>query len=200
MDERQFDDLLRLSALAPSQAATDTAVLLSRQARAAEAGAVPLRRRRPTWLAAAAVAGALSLTGAGSLTAYQLGIPPFQTLEPGVQRTMTGIPVNWVNSSGEAYQCQAFIEYRNLDAEQREQLEQVAADARWDGYGQRVLDSLASPAPTPEEEERAIDEVLDRDVRSAALAAVPAMSESADTDGPALAGWSRSCDIVRDRG
>jgi len=200
MDDRQLDELLRRSAPVPSTTAAETALLLARQTRAVQAGAVPLRRHRPMRLAAMAVAAALSLTGAGSLAAYQLGIPPFQTLEPGIQRTMTGIPVNWINSRGEAYQCQAFIEYRNLNAEQRERLEQVAQYTRWDGYGQRVLDSLALPAASPEDEEQAISDVLDKDLRSAALAAVPAMSESAASEGPALNGWSRSCDIVRNRG
>lgn len=201
MDDLDLDQVLRRSAPVPPDAAVDTALLVARQVQGVASGAEPLRRRRrPNWVAATAVAATLSLTGAGSLAAYQLGIPPFQGLEEGVQRAMTGIPVQYTNSLNQDVECLAFIEYRNLDAGQRDRIEQVGKDEHWDGYGQRVLDSLAMPDASPEDQQSAVLDVLDKDLRAAALTAVPTMSESDASNGPVLAGWSTSCDIVRERG
>lgn len=84
MDDFHLDQVLRRSAPVPPDAAVDTALLVARQVQGVASGAEPLRRRRrPNGVAATAVAATLSLTGAGSLAAYQLGIPPFQTLEEG---------------------------------------------------------------------------------------------------------------------
>ncbi|MGI8535676.1 MAG: hypothetical protein ACR2K2_04095 [Mycobacteriales bacterium] len=108
--------------------------------------------------------------------------------------------MSYTNSLDQDVECLAFIEYRNLDADQRDRIEQVGKDERWDGYGQRALDSLAMPDASPEDQQLAIMDVLDKDLRVAALTAVPTMSESGASDGPVLAGWSSSCDIVRERG
>lgn len=203
VNDLQLDRLLRQSAPVPSPEAVETSLLFSRQVRGVAAGAEPLRaRRRPNWVAAGAIAGALSLTGAGTLTAYQLSIPPFQTLEPGLERAMTGIPVNYRSSAGQDVECLAFIEFRNLNAVQREQIEQVASDDRWDGYGQRVLDALVMSDASPEDQQLAIGEVVGEDLYLAAKSAVPPIvhAETGATEGPIFSGSSLSCDIVEDRG
>lgn len=198
MDDLDLDELLRRSAPTPSTAASDTAVLLARQTRGVHAGATPLSRvgpaRRPRrWLVAAVAAGALALTGAGTLSAYQLGVPPFQTLEDGVGRTATGIPVTYTNSLDRTVGCLAFIEYRNLDATQRADLERVARSAQWSGYGQRVLDALALPDASPETQNNAIREVLQQDLWQAAHSAIPSMVHMQSSDGPVFNGFSFSC-------
>lgn len=55
------------------------------------------------------------------------------------------------------------------------------------------------PDASPEDQQSAVLDVLDKDLRAAALNAVPTMSESGASDGPVLAGWSTSCDIIRER-
>ena len=64
---------------------------------------------RPVWLATAAVAGALSLTAAGSPAAYQLGIPSFQTLKSRIQSTAQRVSVTWVDSHGEKLVCKGTV-------------------------------------------------------------------------------------------
>ncbi len=154
MDDADIDDLLRRSAPTPSTAAQDTAVLLARQSQGVHTAAAPLGRVRPVrrrrrWLVAGVAAGALTLTGAGTLTAYQLSISPFQTL--------------------------AFIEYRNLDAPQRAALDHVATSARWDGYGQRVLHALDLPGASSQTQNAAITDVVEQDLWRAAPTAIPTM-------------------------
>lgn len=194
-EETDLDDLLRRSAPAPSRAASETAVLLARQVAGEGVGAAVLGRRRPrrSWVVAAAAAGALTLVGAGTVTAYQLGVPPFMTLEDGVHRVETGIPVTYTNSLGREVECLAFIEYRNLDAEQQNAVEDVGQDERWDGYGQRVLDGLGIPSATPEAQNDAIHTVLSDDLWEAAHEAVPEMVYMQDPEGPVYNGHSFSC-------
>lgn len=201
MDDADLDDLLRQSAPTPSAAAKDTAVLLARQSRGAHAGAAPPDRGRPVrrhrrWLVAGVAAGALTLTGAGTLTAYQLSVPPFQTLERGVGRTATGIPVIYTNSLDRTVKCLAFIEYRNLNASQRAALNQVVTSARWDGYGQRALDALDLPDASPQTQNVAITGVVEQDLWQAAHTAIPTMvfmQPRQDYDGPVFNGYSMSC-------
>jgi len=203
MDDLRLDDLLRQAAPAPPVGAAATAVLLARQLRDEQAGAVALRgRRHPRRITVAAVVAALSLSGAGTLTAYQLGVPPFQSLESGVMRAMTGVPVDYTSSTGQDVECLAFIEYRNLDAHQRDRIESAAGDDRWNGYGQRVLDGLAIPTASPEDQQLAIGRVVGEDLWLAARAAVPGLvhAQTGRTDGPLFTGSSMSCDIVGDRG
>lgn len=196
MQDLELDDLLRRSAPAPPAEADEAAVLLARQMRGVATGAEalgPRSRSRPSLIATAAVAGALALTGAGTVTAYQLSIPPFQTLEDGVGRTVAGVPVDYRNSVGRQVRCLAFIEYRHLDAAQRNELEEVVRDGRWQGYGQRVLDRLAVPGASPEAQNAAIIEAVHDDLWGAAKSAVPSMAYMRPSDGPVYAGSSMSC-------
>lgn len=197
VNEDQDDELgrtLRRSAPAVSEQAVKAAQLVARQARGVSAGARPLSRRRPRWQAAAAVGvGVVLLAGAGSVTAYQLGVPPFQTLEEGVGRAHDGVPVVYENSLGRTVECTAFIEYRDLDADQRAAVDDVAADPRWQGYGQRVLDDLDIPRASPEAQNTAVLDVVGEDLWVAAREAVPGLSRDLQASGPRFAGWSASC-------
>lgn len=195
MDETDFDELLRKSAPAPSRSASDTAVLLTQDIVGQGAGARVLGRRRTrrSWAIAAAAAGALMLAGAGTITAYQLSVPPFQTLEHGVQRMETGIPVTYTNSLGREVECLAFIEYRNLDDGQQNAIEDVGQNERWNGYGQRVLDALGMPGATPEAQNDAISDVVHQDLWEEAHEAVPEMVYMQDSEGPVYNGSSMSC-------
>lgn len=195
LNDQGLDDLLCLSAPAPSQAAGATAVQLAREVRDEVAGAVPIRR--PRWtrgrIALGGAAAVVALTGAGSVAAYQLSIPPFQTLEEGVERATTGVQVTYTNSLGREVECLAFIEFRNLTPEQRDAIEDASQPDEWDGYGQRVLDHLNLPNASPERQNYAIGEVVHKDLWEAAHAAVPGMVYMRDSEGPVFAGSSMSC-------
>lgn len=197
MNDEQLDDLLHRSSVVPSRAARATAVQLTREVRDEVAGAVPFRRRRPARIrmVVGAVAAVVALTGAGTLAAYQLSVPPFQTLEDvaGVGRATTGIPINYTNSLGREVQCLAFIEYRNLTTDQRAAIEHASRADHWQGYGQRVLDDLDIPSASPERQNSAIFDVVGDDLWSAARKAVPGMSYMNNSDGPVYYGTSMSC-------
>lgn len=197
-DADGLDDLLRHAAPSPSEQAAQTATHLAREIRDEVAGAVPLRRRshpkrRGRRLALGIAAAALALSGAGTLAAHQLSIPPFQTLEEGVDRAKTGVPVNYTNSLGRQVECLAFIEHRNLSASQRAAIEDAARSDVWDGYGQRVLDELDMPTADPSQQNDAIFDVVSRDLWRAARAAVPEMVHMSDSEGPVFNGSSMSC-------
>ncbi|MBA2695101.1 MAG: hypothetical protein H0U62_04480 [Actinobacteria bacterium] len=193
LDEAEFDELLRQGAPVPTKAASETAILLAQEMVGQDAGVAGRRRPRRSWVTAAAAVGTLALAGAGTVTAYQLSLPPFQGLEQGVQRVETGIPVTYTNSLGREVDCLAFIEYRNLDEEQEQAIERIRADARWDGYGQRVLEALGMPNATPEAQNEAVGEVVHEDLWEAAHATVPEMVYVQNSDGPVYNGSSMSC-------
>lgn len=195
LNDDGLDDLLRRSAMAPSPSAGATAVALAREVRDEVAGAVPLRRPRRMRgrVALGAVAAVVALTGAGTIAAHQLSIPPFQTLEDGVGRATTGVPVTYTNSLGHRVECLVFIEYRNLTADQRDAVEDASQADEWDGYGQQVLDDLNMPSASPEQQNYAIGKVVHKDLWEAAQAAVPGMVYMRNSAGPVFAGSSMSC-------
>ncbi len=191
----ELDDLLRHSALAPSQAAVSTSEQLAREVRDEVAGVVPIRRPRRTRgrIVLGAAAAVVALTGAGTLTANQLSIPPFVTIEEGVDRATTGVPISYTNSLGRQVECLAFIEYRNLTSQQRAAIEDASRADEWDGYGQQVLDDLNMPNASPERQNNAIGKMVHHDLWRAARAAVPEIVYMRDSKGPAFVGSSMSC-------
>lgn len=195
MSEIDLDELLRGAAPRPTLDADDTALLLAREVRSESLGVTPLRSRHRSRLRTAVVvaAAAVALSAAGTISAYQLSIPPFQTLEDGVERADTAIDVDYTNSLDRKVECLAFIEYRHLDSNQQASIEEVSADDRWDGYGQRVLDQLAISNSSPEAQNEAIIRVLRKDLWEAASTAVPGMVKMEDSDGPVFNGFSFWC-------
>lgn len=195
MNDDELDELLRTMAPTPSARAQSTAVLVAREIRQPTRGVAalsgPKTRRRV--VVAAAAAAALALAGAGTLAAYQLSIPPFQTLEKGVARSHSGIPFVYTNSLGRRVECLAFIEYENLDQQQRAAIEKLSKSRRWDGYGQRVLAKIAMPKASPEEQNAAIVDVIHQDLWQAAHEVVPSMVYMRVSDGPVYHGSSTSC-------
>lgn len=195
MSEIDLDELLRGAAPRPPRDADATALQLAREVRSQSLGVTPLRPRRRSRLRTTAVVAtaAVALSAAGTISAYQLSIPPFQTLEDGVERADTAIEVDYTNSLDRKVECLAFIEYRHLDSNQQAAIEQVSADDRWDGYGQRVLNQLAIPNSSPEAQNEAISRVLGEDLWEAASTAIPGMVKMEDSDGPVFNGYSFSC-------
>lgn len=195
MSETDLDELLRSAAPTPPRDADATALQLAREIRNESLGVTPMRphRRNRLRTTVAVLAAAVALSAAGTIAAHQLSIPPFQTLEDGVGRADTAIEVNYTNSLDRQVECLAFIEYRHLNSDQQNTIEEVAADDEWDGYGQRVLDQLTIPNASPEAQNEAISRVLGEDLWEAASTAIPGMVKMEDSDGPVFNGFSFSC-------
>ncbi|GAA4995522.1 hypothetical protein GCM10023317_24750 [Actinopolymorpha pittospori] len=101
MQDHEFDELLRLGAARPSAAATAAATELAERTRAhADAPLVnsrPVKQRpwsRRLVLAGGVLAGVAVLSAGASVAAYQMSIPPFQSLPPGLQRVDSPIPLD----------------------------------------------------------------------------------------------------------
>src|SRR5690625_70274 len=184
MNDVDLDDLLRKSAPEPSASAAELAVQLAQELRGADVltPALKVRRRRRRNRVVAGAVGTLLMTAGATVAAYQLSVPPFQTLPDGVQRAHAGIPVTYTNSLGRQVECLAFIEYRNMDENQRAAIEAVAEDPRWEGYGDRVLATLNIPDASPIAQNDAISDVVHEDLRAAAREAVPEIVFPQDID------------------
>lgn len=125
----------------------------------------------------------------------QLNLPPFQGLEPGVQRVQQAIPVDYTTDVGEAVRCEAFLEFRNLTEDQVDAARDYVAQRDWTGFGQRTYDMARRTAGTsaPDPVDRVMGEILDREFTEAAEDAVPAASRAIDATGPAINGWRMAC-------
>lgn len=170
MDDDTLDDLLARTAPAPSPEAVNSALQLARRTAAEQRRPPRWQRRRPVVIAAFA-ASALLVSGAGTLTAYQLGIPPFQGTDPGSERIATPIPVEYTNSLGKQVRCQAFTEWEDLTAEQRATLNALGEDPFWIGYGDRILISQEMQStPVLDQQQAVFDQVAEDLPRRAAAA------------------------------
>jgi len=176
VDDDTLDDLLARSATAPSPAAVDTAIQLARETATGQRRPSRRLRRRPLLIGAIA-AGAVLLSAGGTLTAYQLGIPPFQSVDSGSERIATPVLIEYTNSLGKQVRCQAFTEWEDLTAEQRTTLNALAQDPYWVGYGDRVLaEKGLKDAPVLDQEQAVFDQAA-ADLSGRADAALKAAGE-----------------------
>lgn len=170
MDDDELDQLLASLAPTPSPASVETALLLAERTASSEHTARRDWGRRPV-LAAAVAVGALLLAGAGTVTAYQLGIPPFQTTDAGSERA-TAVPVDYTNSLGKKVSCQAFTEWEHLTNGQRAVLARLPEDPYWSGYGDRVLAARQMTEASVLDQEQAVFDQAALDVRHRAEASL----------------------------
>lgn len=152
-----------------------------------------LRRRGRLRALPIGIAAALLLAGAGTLTAHQLSIPPFQTLEPGLVRSVDGVPLEFRTDSGTLVTCRAFLEFRGLSTAQAEQVNAMIAEGDWDGYGQELYDGLTADQRAVQEGPGPVGEAAMRDLETRALAAAPGTSLR-QAEGPTITGGAISCD------
>ena len=176
MNDDTLDDLLERSAPAPSPEAVCTALQLARRTAAEQRRPHRQHRRRPVIVAFAA--GALLLSGAGTLTAYQLSVPPFQGTDRGSERIATPIPVEYTNSLGRQVRCQAFTEWEDLTSQQRATLNALGQDPFWVGYGDRVLSSQGLQGGPVLDQEQAVFDAVAEDLPRRAAAALAAAEHS----------------------
>jgi hypothetical protein len=188
MDDEALDALLSRSAAAPSLAAVDTARLIAQQTAKNQRRRAHRMLRRPV-LVIGLGAGALFLAGAGTLTAYQLSLPPFQTTDPGSERAAP-VALDYTNSLGKRVRCLAFSEWENLTDAQRTVLASLPDDPFWVGYGDRVLAEEGLKNAPVLDQEQAVFTHADQDIQQRAEAA---LTSTTGLDHAVQAGFSASC-------
>lgn len=134
--------------------------------------------------------GALALAGAGTVAAYQLSVPPFQTVPQGLERTTDGVPVKYRTDAGTRVSCQAFVEFRDVTDLQRKQVNAMITDTSWSGYGQRMYNQL--PTKLRGADHGAMGEAVLNDLEQRALEAAPGTTLRAN-HGPTITGGAMSC-------
>lgn len=148
---------------------------------------------RKPWVVPLAVGGAVVLSGAGTTAAYRLHIPPFQGLEPAIERTTVGIPVDYLNYRDRRIHCEAFIEFIGVTPAQRRQINALATDTDWTGYGQRLVQTIpAHDRATLDGEAQGLSQALLSDLTARTLRTVPGLT-GASADAPHVTGGSMSC-------
>lgn len=175
MDEGALDELLLQSRANISGNVEATARALARDTVTRELVATqPVRRRWTTMrILFPTGAAALALTAAGTVAAYQLSIPPFQTTEPGIQRTTRSVPVDYQLASGRFASCDAFVETRDASTTQLDQIEAMIASTDWTGYGQRTYAALPESAQAVTTAPGPVGDVVLGDLKKRARAAAP---------------------------
>jgi hypothetical protein len=150
-------------------------------------------RARQRWTALGIAAGSLALTGAGTLAAYQLSIPPFQTIPDGVQRVSPAVPFAYDAVDGTREQCLAFLEFANLPESYLSRAEAYVRDTDWTGYGDQVS-SQAIDAPSAQAQETAVHQAVRADLRSRVEALLPQIeTDRYLLDGPSFYGVAVTC-------
>jgi hypothetical protein len=154
-----------------------------------------VRPPKKRWVVPWVVGGAVVLAGAGTTAAYQLSVPPFQTIEQGVERTSVGIPVDYVNYRDRQVRCEAFIEFTEVTDRQRQQINTLVSGTDWTGYGQRLVESIpAAQRVTVDQEAQALSRDIDADLTARTLRAVSGVAApDPAAKGPRLTGSSMSC-------
>ena len=149
-------------------------------------------RRRRGWVLPLAV-GTVLLTGAGTLVAQQLSLPPFQTLDSGLSRSIDGVPVDYRTDAGTVVSCLAFVEFRDLTPTQEDQVNGFITDSNWEGYGQQMYDELPAADREVEMFSDAMGSVVVDDLQHRALEAAPGTKPPV-ADGPTITGGAMSCE------
>lgn len=180
------------------RAAAEELARLTRQAVDDEPAARPRRRRRALL---AAVASAMILCGAGTVTAYELSIPPFQSLDPGLFRLRPAIVIDYTISPGVVHRCEAFPEFINLTDTQESAARAWVEDQDWTGYGDMLADKARTVRGVVDE--ASVLDAFGADLRARLVDQIlPGISQdpvqATQTGAPALAGYGASCRTVTD--
>jgi hypothetical protein len=188
----EIDGLLTASAPQPGPRADalarDIATAVVHAGRHADSESLGAKRKsaRKWLIGGGAAIGVVAFSAAMTGSAWMMSVPPFMTIEPGLQRIYE--PIDYVATweNGEQRRCQLFLEFKGLDDSE---LEDVAAYVRaknWTAWREDLSDA-ATGADGPELRERFRVE-LQRVVPD--LRAVSA-SEAA---GPIITGYGTSCE------
>ncbi|WP_292651586.1 hypothetical protein [Nocardioides sp.] len=193
MYDDELDSLLRAAAPRPDpmadMLARDLATTVASSDRAAESRRSRPRRkrlRRPFVLGGAAV-GVLVLTASMTGSQWMMSVPPFMTLQPGVQRVYEPIEFVATWENGVQRECQLFLEFERLDDEE---LDRVAAHVRakdWSAWRKDLSDAATDDSAG-----------LDDRIRGELRSVVPDLTAPFESEtAPVLAGYGTSCEGVR---
>lgn len=184
MDDLDLDDLLLRARPRSTSRADQLAVDVALAARH-RSGPIRRRwsRRRIGLVLGGAVAG-LALTAGGTLTAYQLRVPPFQTLGTGLVRIRPGIAADYTNIAGEPWNCDAFLEFADVTPAEVKQITAHVQAQNWSDLGPSAYREAqrTSASRTVNALNGRYDEVVGDRLREEAEQALP----GSVTDHPAL--------------
>lgn len=182
LTDAELDALLARSAPVPPAPAARTAAELARKI-SAPRGLRAWWRHRSIRIGAA-VGAALVLAGAGTITAYEMSIPPFVGVPPDVIRVRPGVSVEYTDSLGRRWECLAFLEFENIDDNQYKQLAAISESPTWVGWGDRTLQELGLTDAPPDQQSSAIGLEARREMQRQAAAVIPGLVIKANPDGP----------------
>jgi hypothetical protein len=196
MDDNKLDELLRQNKRVWDDGVTDgiTRMVFATEAEARQGALAHRRPHRRGVIIGAVVAGAIALTAGASITAAELGIPPFQSIEAGTQRVATPVPVTYTESNGTPVTCQAFMEFRNLDNASQAQLASDIKKHDWSGVGQAAYDAARIRGGTSDEINSHFTGQIRASMLTEATAVLPQLVEGpSTTKGVIFNGYGMSC-------
>ena len=200
MDDKELDELLG-RAMTPLASSVSTEV--SNLVDATREHTRPRKAVRKTWSRSivwgGVAAGAILLTAGASVVAAQMGIPPFQGIEEGTQRTTTAIPVDYVETDGHEVRCLAFMEFRNLDAAADLEVEHFIKASDWTGFGQGLFDTAHANATQSSTATYQLGSLIDAALYEKATEVLPGLQRGpATTTDVTFNGSSMSCSAQRE--
>lgn len=195
MDEKELDQILNGAGHRWNIAVSSAVAELVDSTRVHTIPPEPARKKLPRGVVWGIFATAAVLVTAGaSVTAIQMGIPPFQSLEAGLQRTTTAITVNYVEAGGTAVTCNAFIEFRQLDAASEAKIESYISTQDWSGFGQDLFDTAEAQATPSSTVSSRLADAIDTALFEKTGEVLPGIVHGpADTTGVIFNGHSMSC-------
>ena len=193
----QFDDgsltrLLDRSAGQPSLEARDLARAMAMETRHRATKRATARRWRLRGILAATAAGAVLLTGATTMAAYQLSVPPFAETDPGMQRLSDPIQVNYVRPDGKSVQCGVYLEFFRLNDKQLRSVTDYVTNHDWSALRATVA-ARAAKATNDTEQGDLVANSLDPALVTAAKDAVPGVGVRDAGPGQTYSGYTMSC-------
>lgn len=190
MNDHELDELLTQLPMSPTARSEAVDALVTNTRRQVERERRPRRRTAVIGVAI----GAVLLSAGGTLTASQLRIPPFQGLEPGLQRSAAHIPVNYRDLNGDDYRCQYFIEYRDLDRDQIQQVERFISDSDWSGLGSRLYEEAEARGGDWEAIHRRAGDAVSEEIEDRTRKAFPEIPYQ-PVDGQGFSGGAMWCAV-----
>ena len=73
---------------------------------------------------------AVALSAATTYGAYQLSIPPFVETEPGVERVLEPISVDYTTDKGTVLDCDLYVEFTDVTQAQRDALNAMSSSPK----------------------------------------------------------------------
>ncbi|MFD7078034.1 hypothetical protein ACFV9G_27755 [Nocardioides sp. NPDC059952] len=186
MDDRELDGLLNAAAprLGDGEAALarELATAVARGAGVGDQMLPRQRRRRRPYVIGGVAIGALVLSAAMTQDAWMMSVPPHMTIESGGQRLYEPIEFVATWGSGEQRTCQLFLEFRDLDEGEMEEVAAYVRTKDWSAWNDDLSDAATDDSPGLEDR-----------FRAELKGVVPELGEPVD-DAPRLTGYGTSCE------